>query len=473
MKNVSLIQGTQKFNLDLKEGLSPLFSIAKIYVMFAGGQANRTSFPKEVIEANLHTLKNIPIVGEYVEEDKNFKGHGGEIDIEHGKVKFKETTVPIGVVPSNAIFSWETMTDNRGIPREYLVVENAYIWNRDLDMVNALKNDTFGQSMEVFIEDSYYSNDIEIVQSFFFKALCVLGIDKNGSGGVTPAFSNAKIVTYENQRFDDEMSDMLRDFKKAMFEIDNSQSTKEVEEDRNLNLSEMLEKYHLSLETVKEKFPNYEALEVEELEAKIIEMQADEEAEAEVKDDTEVEDEKVEDEVEDEVENDEIEDDESENDEVADIIEDEVKDEVEDEVEDTDDSEADEKDMAELDAELERYEETVKRLTEENESLRAKVSGLEKEVEVFVKAEHESKCMEKIHEFSELHNFSELDIQELESEIHNVESVKELETKMFEKIGRMIQEEKLESGDKSYTRIPARKQPAKSKAYGFESLFIK
>ena len=59
------------------------------------------------------------------------------------------------VVPESATFSWEEVVDEDGITREYLVADNALIWNRDKKLVNALKSDSFGQSMEIGIDDGY------------------------------------------------------------------------------------------------------------------------------------------------------------------------------------------------------------------------------------------------------------------------------------------------------------------------------
>ena len=101
--NVNLVTG--KFNLDVKKSLSPLFSLAKIYVMYVGKNPNGSNISKEAVERNLDTLKNIPIVGEYVREDNNFLNHGGDLVIEDSEIRFLNTTTPIGVIPSDAVLS--------------------------------------------------------------------------------------------------------------------------------------------------------------------------------------------------------------------------------------------------------------------------------------------------------------------------------------------------------------------------------
>ena len=65
-KNINVLTG--KFDLDVKNSLSPLFSLAKIYVMYVGKNPNGSIISKEAVERNIETLRNIPIVGEYIRE---------------------------------------------------------------------------------------------------------------------------------------------------------------------------------------------------------------------------------------------------------------------------------------------------------------------------------------------------------------------------------------------------------------------
>ena len=67
---------------DVKQ-VNPLFSTCKVRVLYTGKNRNMSIITKDAVEKALPTLKNIPIVGEYSEENKDYKGHGGAIDLIH------------------------------------------------------------------------------------------------------------------------------------------------------------------------------------------------------------------------------------------------------------------------------------------------------------------------------------------------------------------------------------------------------
>ena len=262
----------------LEEMINPQFSKAKIYVMYHGKNPNGTNISKEAVDRNIKSIKNIPIVGEFSKENNNFKGHGGTIEIdEYGDLEYIHTTSPIGVIPESANIYWETIKDKKEIEREYLVVDGAYMWNRYSKQISTLKEDNYGQSMEIEIVNGYWNDDEAYydITDFIFSALCVLGIDKNGVGHVEPAFSDAKIITYNNKGFKDELNEMLNEFKFSL------NQEKEV---NSLNLEELLEKHSLTLEELKEKGINPDEFEnQDELEVKILEsFKEDEEEEKEI-----------------------------------------------------------------------------------------------------------------------------------------------------------------------------------------------
>ena len=43
-----------------------------MYVLYTGKNRNRSIISKEVVEKALYSLKNIPVVGEWKEENENF-----------------------------------------------------------------------------------------------------------------------------------------------------------------------------------------------------------------------------------------------------------------------------------------------------------------------------------------------------------------------------------------------------------------
>lgn len=444
---------TQKFELELRKSLSPLFSIAKVYVMHTGRNVNGSIISKEAVERNIDTIKNIPIVGEYVREDKNFKGHGGELTIEDNDIVYLNTTVPIGVIPQDAETYWEIVIDDYGEEKEYLVVDNALIWNRDEKMVQALKGDKFGQSMEITItngiemSDGYYD-----IQDFYFTAFCVLGIDRDGVGYVQPAFDNASITTYSRTNdveFSNGLRDMFKDFKLAFSHNENL-----VEEDGDLNLEDLLKKYSLTEEELSAKVENYSEIELNELESKLEELFSESE-ESTVEEET-VEEVVVEDEKTEETEADEVETDEVVEDKEA-IVEEDTKDS---------DTVVEEEDVSE-------YEAKIALLEEENAVLKSKVESLESEVHTYEKADHERKCNDVINEFMVGYSIDKEILADVD--VHEFNSTEELESKLFEIVGRLAKKDFSKVKETEQTKIKdlvVEKEKTKH-GFGFESLFSK
>lgn len=438
-KNINVLTG--KFDLDVKNSLSPLFSLAKIYVMYVGKNPNGSIISKEAVERNIETLRNIPIVGEYVRENDNFLSHGGELTIEDDEIRFLHTTVPIGVVPSNAIFAWEKVIDDYGEEREYLVVENAFIWNRDMKMVESLKKDRFGQSMEINVTDGFEMNDgFFEIKDFYFTALCVLGIDRNGKGYVAPAFDNANIQTYsqevENAEFAISLRDMFRDFKLALNDMDNL-----VEEDKKLDLNGLLEKFSLTIEDLTEKVSNYEDLTIEEIETALEKFEEVEEIE-EVKEEVE--------------------------EEVVTVEEDVLVEDEDDEAEKDVDLDSTDKDVVEAS----EYESEITLLEQENADLKSQIDSLTERLVEYAKADHERLCNIKIDEFKLSYKLDDEILNDVD--VHKFESVEELETKLFEIVGRMAVKADFSKDSNVTTKIKSNLEIANGKnrkSYGFESLF--
>lgn len=234
------------------EQINPLFSRCKVRVLYAGKNRNMSIIEKETVERALPTLKNIPIVGEYSEEIKDFKGHGGKIDLD--TLEYIHTTKPYGVVPESATYEWEEVNG-----KEYLTINDCYLWtgryNEAYDVIKYGK----GQSMEIEVLDGEWDDAEEAyrINNFIFSALCILGND------VEPAFEDASIVAYtlDKDSFKQEFSLMLKELKESL-------SGKEEDS----VLEELLKKYSLTIEDLESKGIKADEISGEDLEAKIIEL---------------------------------------------------------------------------------------------------------------------------------------------------------------------------------------------------------
>lgn len=194
----SIIQNVEKIN--------PLFSRAKIKVLYKGHNRNGSYFDKEDVMRNIHTIFNIPIVGEYLEETENFGGHGMAVEMKDDEIKFVQHTKPYGVIPESAQVYWEDITEDDGTINEYLIVDGAYLWTGRYEELQNLLDSTFNQSMEVDVVNGNYAviDGMETfkIQDFNFSAFCILGINKNGEGHVEPAFESASITAYSLNKED-------------------------------------------------------------------------------------------------------------------------------------------------------------------------------------------------------------------------------------------------------------------------------
>ncbi len=412
------ILNSKMINFEITESLSPLFSKARVTVMYHGENPNRSSFSKWDVEKAVPSLKNIPIVGYFSEEDENFGGHERSLVVEDDKIVVKTKTVPIGVVPESAVFSWENIVDKDGIRREYLVIDNALIWNRDEKLVSALSTDDFGQSMEITVNEYYTLDGIDYITDFYFTALCVLGIDKNGAGYVRPAFDDAKVQTYsKDDSLTESMQNMFKDLKFALNEIETIEKG-----EPKLKLEDLLAKFSLTEEELSAKVKNYAEIPVEEVEKELAEFakaeaDADKKAKAKAK-------------------------------------EDEPKKAKKPETSDN--------------ATIAKLEKQIEELKSENEKLKEEIKGLKAKNGKFELDNHVRECNDKVESFIETYGLDESAVKELDySAFENTDA---LEVKLFEMLGRMAKPVE-KNTSKEFAKITIKPEQENKKQYSFEDLF--
>lgn len=222
------------------EKINPLFSKATIRAFYTKSNRNGSYISEEVAERAIPSIYNIPIVGEYIEETDNFSGHGESVEIKNDQITFKSSTVPFGVVPESAKVYWEDVTEDSGVVNKYLVVEGAYLWTGRYEQLNVLKDNKFGQSMEIEVNNGNFAvidgSEVFKIDEFIFSAFCILGINRDGEGHVEPCFENANITTYSLDKvgFKREFSQMVEELKFSLQQGGNTMPqenvTNEVEE---------------------------------------------------------------------------------------------------------------------------------------------------------------------------------------------------------------------------------------------------
>lgn len=102
------------------------FVRGKVWICHTGKNLNNSIFSKEVIEAAIPSLANIPVLG-FIEVNNlnqtDFKGHEQRLIIDKNGVKIEYLGRMYGIVPesNNAKFEWKMCDD--GIEREFLTAE--------------------------------------------------------------------------------------------------------------------------------------------------------------------------------------------------------------------------------------------------------------------------------------------------------------------------------------------------------------
>lgn len=230
-----------KFNTTISnfEKVNPNFTKATSKVAYTDLNRNNSFISKEAFEKSMYSIFNIPIVGEYDEENDNFKGHGGMYEVVDGKVVYKDTTKPYGVVSSDADIYWEEIEEKDGSINSYLVVDGIQLWTeryKELDVL--LEYGHLNQSMEIEVVKGQFEKingeSSYKIDEFIFTGLCLLGIDKNGENPeqhVEPAFESADVrVSYESESFQLQFNKMLEELEFSK-EKGGNDLTKEIKEE--------------------------------------------------------------------------------------------------------------------------------------------------------------------------------------------------------------------------------------------------
>jgi hypothetical protein len=258
---------------DVKQ-INPLFSTCKVRVLYTGKNRNMSIISKDAVEKALPSIIGVPIVGEFSMENKDYKGHGGAIDLD--SYDFIHTTKPYGFVPESATFSWEEVKTRDGSIREYLTVDNCYLWTGRYPEAFSVVEQGKGQSMEIEVNDGEWNEADEAynIKNFTFSALCILGDE------VEPAFEDANITSsfsLNSDAFKLEYAKMMDDVKSILLQ----------EKEEKDMLKKLLEKYSITMEDLTAKGLDFSQISEDELEAKIIEVMGIEVTEPEAVEPTE------------------------------------------------------------------------------------------------------------------------------------------------------------------------------------------
>lgn len=262
---------TMKFESKITdiEYINPLFSKIKIRIAYTGVNPNGSHFSKESFEKAIPSIYNCPVIGEYFEETDCFGSHGGRIIIDDKGVRFEQTTMPYGCIDANSEISWETVEED-GIEKEYLCA-TGYLWTSRYPEVEQVVNNSAKQSMEIEIESG---KTIEIdgkkyfdITDFLFSGFCILG-------SAEPCFASSEITSYTNNcdEFKNQFYEMVKELKNSLQTSDTDDNINS-KGGQNVDLQALLAKYSITQEELLEHEINVEDYSLEDLEAKIQEIQ--------------------------------------------------------------------------------------------------------------------------------------------------------------------------------------------------------
>lgn len=253
------------------------FATASLDIMYVGENRNGSNIEKEVVEAALPTLYNVPVVANWDPESREIGGHDVEIvRDDEGGMKVRNLTVPCGVITDHTVFSFNKKKDDNGVEHEYLTADGVVLWKRQdiYDYIVNERNGVIPHSMEIEVESgdvneetSYYD-----VGSFQFTALCLLG-------SATPCFEGSKLQVYSesaSNSLKDELSEMMKELKEfyslnATADAGADKTTTEGGELMTEEKAKLIEEFGIDVDTLDF---SVEDLTVEELRAKFEQMTA-------------------------------------------------------------------------------------------------------------------------------------------------------------------------------------------------------
>ena len=207
-----------QFTLEENDGdvINPSFHMGSARIFAIDSVANNVKFSQESTMNALPTLKNIPIVALYKDDEQNFGDHEIVRDVDG----IRYGTYPIGMIPESAEQWIEEVQTEEGT-KQYLC-SDILLWKRQKKEFQLIKSQgTFSVSMEVGMVDyEFNANKVCNVNEFYFTAIAVLG------NGVKPAFKEACINFHKIGVF----QDMMLDLKEYMqqFEGGNSMGANQI-----------------------------------------------------------------------------------------------------------------------------------------------------------------------------------------------------------------------------------------------------
>lgn len=221
--------------------LNPDIDAAELWVAYHGANRNGSIIPKEAFIDAYKTAAYKPIVAHYLADEDDFGGHDYSDD---DNERQGWVTEPLGVVPENSGYRFETLEDEGGV-HEYFVIP-VYLWKRQRSY-QCLKEKGFAKhSMEIEVLEDRDENGSYYIESFRFLAFCLLGED------VEPCFEGSVLKFFDKDKATEEFSKFIELVNEIANQPRNGDDIeiKQKEEEPKVNREEFISMYGLAPEAV-------------------------------------------------------------------------------------------------------------------------------------------------------------------------------------------------------------------------------
>ena len=188
------------------------FDSAVLRIAYAGRNRNKSYISRQAFEKCIESMYNCPIVCNYDRETDTLGGHDIEVvaDKNDGSLRVVNATDPVGVIPMNAKWYWDTVTEEDGTEHEYLFA-NVLLWKRQ-EAYRKIKRDGFtSHSMEITVKDGELREDGYFhIYDFEFTAFCLIGVE--------PCFESSALI-FSNHEIKQQIAEMMQDLKDSINSI--------------------------------------------------------------------------------------------------------------------------------------------------------------------------------------------------------------------------------------------------------------
>lgn len=213
LKNMSIIFSSG-INSLVEQNSS--FDKGILRVAYVGDNRNGSSISKETFERCINTIYNCPVVCRYDRDADTIGSHDIDLVRRDDGLHMVNATHPVGVIPSEAEYHWETITEADGTEHEYLCIE-VLLWKRQEAYRKIKEDGVTDESMEITVKQGELVDGVFVIKDFEFTAFCLLGTAE-------PCYESASLEVFSNSSFKSQFAEMMQELKESILLVNHSNS---------------------------------------------------------------------------------------------------------------------------------------------------------------------------------------------------------------------------------------------------------